>query len=133
MAGINQPPRSRPPAPHLDSQVSYRLGVPLVYIRGELDHDSVGYLRETIEQEFNEGSKPLILDMSDLSYLDSGGLSLMFDIVQRIRLPQWLGIVGPSASVRRLFEITGLADQEGLRLFADLHAVSAALAMPGED
>jgi len=133
MAGADKAPRSRIAAPHLDTQISYRLGVPLIYIRGELDHDSVGYLREAIDQELIGDPKALILEFSDLSYMDSGGLSLMFDTLARLKGKGWLGAVGLNPGVGRLLEITGLADHDGFRVFPDLHAASAALTRPEGD
>jgi len=120
--------RSKSAGSHLDTQVSYRLGAPLVYVKGEIDHDTAGHLREVIEQELTENPPVLILEFSELAYMDSGGLSLMFDTVQRFRDSGWLGVVATNQGVRRLLEITGLADHARFRLLPDLAAASAALA-----
>jgi anti-anti-sigma factor len=131
MNSSDRPPRSPMAGPYFDSQLSYRLGVPLIYVKGELDHDTAGSLRDAIAQELNDETKTLVLDFSDLSYMDSGGLSLMFDLVQRFRDSGWLGAVGANPGVSRLLEITGLVDHPGFRLFPDLPAVSAALSASG--
>ncbi len=120
-------PHHRSRALHLDSQVSYRLGVPLIYLKGELDHDSAAYLREIIRDETAGSPAALILEFSELTYMDSGGLSLMFDVVTNMKEPQWLGVVAPNPGVLRLLEITGLTDREGFKLLPDIQAVSKAL------
>ena len=127
MASENRSPRSKIAGPPLDLQVSYRLGPALIYVKGELDHDTTVYLREIIEQELKEDTQVLILDFSELAYMDSGGLSLMFDTVQRIKTPGWLGVVGANPGVGRLLEITGLADHPRFSLFADQRAAAMTL------
>lgn len=127
MNGPDIPPPFKTAGPQFDSQVSYRFGVPLIYVKGELDHDTVTSLRGVIEQEMSDGPEVLLLDFSELSYMDSGGLSLMFETVQRFKGSGWLGTVAPNHGVLRLLELTGLVDHAGFRLFADLRAASAAL------
>lgn len=109
---------------HLETQVSYRLNVPLIYVKGELDHDSSAHLRPVLEEELSSTPDALVLDFTELSYMDSGGLSLMFDLVQRFEPPRWVGVVGPNAGIERLLQMTGLADSQAFRLFPDLKAVA---------
>ena len=127
MSGNNPLWRHRPASLHLDSQVSYRLGVPVVYLKGELDHDSAAYLREVIKEETASKPTALILDFTELTYVDSGGLSLLFDVGATFDAPRWLGIVGPNHGVARLLEVTGLTDHENLRVFEDLKAAEQAV------
>jgi anti-anti-sigma factor len=127
MASQDRSPRSRIAGPPIDLQISYRLGPPLIYVKGELDHDTTGYLREMIDQELKGSTQVLILDFSELAYMDSGGLSLMFDAVQRFTDPGWLGVVGANSGVGRLLEITGLVDHPRFFLFADQRAAAAAI------
>jgi len=112
----------------IDLQVSYRYGVPLIYVGGELGHDSSQPLREAIDQELSNHSKVLLLEFSELVYMDSGGLSLLFDTGKRLGDGGWLGIVNPNHNVRRLAEMTSLFERRGFRLIEDLGSVPAALA-----
>jgi len=112
---------------HLESQVSYRLHAPLIYVKGELDHDSVGQLRPVIDEELRDEPAVLLLDLSELTYMDSGGLALMFEVVQRVRPPRWVGVVAPNQGIARLLEMTGLADADTFRVFPDQKTVAAAL------
>jgi anti-anti-sigma factor len=112
----------------LDTQLSYRYGVPLIYVSGELDHHTVSLLKGVISQELNEETPALLLEVSGLSYLDSGGLSLMFETMAKLRDRGWLGVIGPNVSVRKLLELTGLVDRPGFRIFSDLKSVPVAVA-----
>ena len=112
----------------LDLQVSYRLGAPLIYVKGELDHQTAPQLRAAIEEEWASAPPAVILELSGMSYLDSGGLSVLFDALTRLRGTAWLGAVGPIPPVARLLEMTGLTEQPDFRAFADLDAAALALA-----
>jgi anti-anti-sigma factor len=101
--------------------------VPLVYVKGELDHQTTSQLRGVIEEEWSATPCAVILDLSEVSYMDSGGLSLMFDTVNRFKGAGWLGVVGARSPVARLMEITGLTDQPGFRMLPDLLAAERAL------
>lgn len=127
MATPKIPGRSSPSSPGLDLQVSYRLGAPLVYVRGELDHQTAAQLREVIDEETAASPKALLLEISGLAYMDSGGLSLVFDTLNRMKGNGWLGVIGATAHVSRLMEITGLTDQTGFRVFPDQAAAARAL------
>ena len=127
MATPKIPMRSTAPSPHLDLQVSYRLGTPLVYVKGELDHQTATQLRDVIEEESAGDPPALILELTGLSYMDSGGLSLIFETVNRLKGKGWLGLVGANWPVSRLMEITGLTEQAGLRVLPNLAAAAEAL------
>jgi anti-sigma B factor antagonist len=111
----------------LDLQVSYRLGVPVVYVRGEIDHQTAPQLRAVLDEELASAPPAIIIDLSQVRYMDSGGLSLMFDTLTRIRGTGWLGLVGAVPPVARILDITGLTDQPGLRVLPTLEAAADAV------
>jgi anti-sigma B factor antagonist len=111
----------------LDLQVSYRLGAPLIYVKGELDHQTAPQLRAAIKEEWASAPPAVILELSEVTYLDSGGLSVLFDTLTWLRGAAWLGAVGPIPPVARLLEMTGLTEQPDFRAFADLDAAALAL------
>jgi anti-anti-sigma factor len=131
MTHADRSPRRRTTEPVLDSQVSYRLGVPLIYVKGELGHDSAEQLRSVIDQELAACPPALILDLSELLFIDSGGLSIMFNLVRRFSDPGWLAVVGANQGIARLLEATGLLDHPNFRVFSDAAAAAAALAAAG--
>jgi anti-anti-sigma regulatory factor len=69
----------------------------------------------------------VLLELSGVSYMDSGGLSLLFDTLTRPKGSSWLGVIAATSPVAWLIETTGLADQPGLRLLPELTAAASAL------
>lgn len=115
-------------SPPLEIQVSYRYGAPLIYVSGELDHGTANQLRGSIDEELAGQPSALLLEFSRLAYVDSGGLSLLFETAQRIKEGGWLGIVSPSGNVRKLIDMTGISERKGFRVIENLADVPAAIA-----
>lgn len=102
-------------------------GLPLVIVSGEIDHGSSGTLQTELDPVLDEGATIILLDLSDVTYIDSGGISVLLSAVRRLRNEGWLAAVNPNANVRRLFEIVGLKADQGFRLFDDREAAAAAV------
>jgi anti-anti-sigma factor len=92
-------------------------GMPLVVVRGEIDHGSSGSLQTTIDAAIEGGFPVVLLDLNDVTYIDSGGISVLLSTVRRLRNDGWLAAIGPNPNVRRLFEIVGLKFDAGFRVF----------------
>ena len=131
MVSQDRSPRSDASGSPLDLQVSYRLGVPLIYVKGELDHATSVFLREAIDDELKQDPPALLLEFSGLAYMDSGGLSLMFETVKRFDGSFGVGVIGANPTVNRLLEVTGLVDHPSFSVFADQRAAAATLGEAG--
>jgi anti-sigma B factor antagonist len=85
-------------------------GESVISMRGELDLSSAPPLRELLARMFmEEHPDRLVLDLTDLIYLDSTGLSVFVSAHKRAHasgMEFWLA--GPNSSVRRLLKITAL-------------------------
>lgn len=93
--------------------------LPLINLRGEIDHSNAAKVSAAIDQLLKEEHRVILLDLSDVAYMDSGGISVVLSALRRLRGRGWLGIINPNDNVRRLFQIVGLSLDEGLRLFSD--------------
>jgi anti-sigma B factor antagonist len=103
------------------------LSVPLLEVRGEIDHGNAQFLTQAIEEPLDRGESILILDLSLVEYMDSGGVSVLLSTVRRLRNRGWLGVVDPNSNVRRLLEIVGLTVDHGFRLFDSKEEASRAI------
>jgi anti-anti-sigma factor len=82
-----------------------------VALAGEFDAGSVDEFRAAVQGE-SVLWRRLLLDMSDLAFMDSTGLGALVRLNQRAReLGLELLLVRPSPPVVRLLELTGLEQQ----------------------
>jgi anti-sigma B factor antagonist len=73
----------------------------------------------------------LVLDLSDVTLLDSSGLGALVSLLNRARAGDGqLGLICPQRRIRRVFEITGL--RKAFVFGDDLDAVVAGLAQGPE-
>ena len=82
----------------------------LVLLQGDIDHHTASAMRETIDRTA-ESCLPqkLVLDFSDVSFMDSSGVGL---VMGRYRLIRSMGgsleITGASARIRAMMKMAGL-------------------------
>jgi anti-anti-sigma factor len=100
------------------SDVSYRDSVGVVYLRGEVDivqaHDLRGRLVSAVRNE----DLGLVVDLTDATYIDSVGVSLLFELAERLAERQLrLAVVVPDGGlVTRVLRIVNL------KSVAEVHA-----------
>ena len=114
----------------MDVRVSQIADTPLVEAHGDIDHNNCGSVEAALSSALDDGSVVVLLDLRDVTYIDSGGLSVLLSGVRRLRDRGWLGAVGPNSNVRRLLEIAGLLVDPNFRVFADLDEAGSAVAQP---
>jgi anti-sigma B factor antagonist len=112
----------------MDLRVSRLGGKPLVEAHGDIDHNTCGSVEAAISNALDEGDTVVLVDLRRVTYVDSGGLSVLLSGVRRLRDRGWLGVIGPNPNVRRLLEIVGLLVDPDFRVFADPAQAEAALA-----
>jgi anti-anti-sigma factor len=102
----------------VEIESSHLAGVPLLRLRGELDHGTATKLQAALD-EVDEGdaTRCIFLDLEHLSYMDSGGVSVFLRLLRKLEARGWVGLIGTDDRIRRLFVITGLANHPHLRFF----------------
>lgn len=81
----------------------------VVHVHGEVDQATAPELEAAIEKAMTAGTGDLVIDLSDVSFLDSGGMNVF------VRCAKPLGHAGrqlilrePQPAVRRALEIGGI-------------------------
>jgi anti-sigma B factor antagonist len=98
----------------------------LIGLVGELDIYTVPGFRQDVER-FDPAETQLVIDLSEVTLLDSSGLGSLVSLLNRARGGQGrLGLVCPHRHLRRVFEITGL--RRAFVFGDDLEDVRAGLA-----
>ncbi len=90
-------------APRLTIDVDHESIPVVVKVAGEIDVQTAGQLRETLE-ELSRGSHDVVLDMAQVEFMDSTGLGLLLSARKRGRL----SLRGLSDRALRLMQMTGL-------------------------
>jgi anti-anti-sigma factor len=99
-------------------QLQPRSDVALITVSGELDIASAPELEQTLEQIRPELTKLVIVDLRELEFMDSTGLSIIVRAHQRLSESNCeLTLIKGQPQVQRLLDLTGVADR--VRLFAE--------------
>jgi anti-anti-sigma factor len=97
----------------------------IVALDGEIDLDTVSHLRKEFRSVQDDGVSEIVLNIENVGYIDSIGLSALADASRKFRAAGgWLRLVSTNQNLRRLLDITGLI--RFLPLFADVGSALAA-------
>ncbi len=95
----------------LDVKEDHRGAAQLLELTGELDAASAPALRERLAEVATRGKGPLVIDLSELNFIDSTGLSVLINAKRRLsRRGRGFALVCPAGHVRRILEVTQLLD-----------------------
>jgi len=111
----------------MDVRVTNLCEVPLLELWGDIDHGSCNLFELALDDAMNPGDTTVLLDLSDVTYIDSGGLSVLFSRARRLKEDGWLGLINPNPNVRRLLEIVGVLADPRFRVFDSRETATAAL------
>jgi anti-sigma B factor antagonist len=81
----------------------------VIAARGEIDLFTAPDLKQVLTEVIESGQHRLVIDLSEVSFLDSTALGVLIGAVKRLRSRGGaLAIVNTEASIAKTFEITGL-------------------------
>lgn len=83
----------------------------VIWLEGEIDMSSADELRSVLMEH---RTRPLILDASNLTFMDSSGLKVLLEAAALRNGSGSLVLRRPTKSLRRLLEITAPHGVEGL-------------------
>ena len=106
------------PQPPFGTRVEVHDGVAVMALSGELDMAAVPILRENLAPFEGNGVSTIVLDLQELTFIDSSGLLAFLEARRRaMSNGHRLLLSGPSPVARRLIEVTGtqsLLDEQGV-------------------
>lgn len=92
----------------LTTRIEARNGVTSIALSGELDMATVPILNDQLAALQSDGARGIVLDLRDLSFVDSSGLHALVRAYRRAETDgHRLLLVGANPSTRRLCEMTG--------------------------
>jgi anti-sigma B factor antagonist len=95
----------------LDITVRQVDGTAVVAVAGEIDVYTSPHLQEQLVQVLRDGKSSIVLDLSEVTFLDSTGLGVLITGLKRCRSADGdLVLVTAQPNVLKVLEITGLND-----------------------
>ena len=81
----------------------------IIAARGEIDLYTAPDLKQVLTDAIEGGERRVVIDLSDVSFLDSTALGVLIGAVKRLRSRDGvLTIVNTDPNIAKTFEITGL-------------------------
>lgn len=82
-----------------------------VRLLGELDMSTASQLRDELARLASDGATLVTVDLSDLAFIDSTGLSVLITGLKRLRQQGGdMALRSPTPGTRKVLEITGLTE-----------------------
>jgi anti-anti-sigma factor len=102
-----------------DFRVSTELHPPFTIINvcGELDIATEPELRRRVEAILDHPTARLLFDLTDVEFLDSTGLQIIFDTYVRLGRGHRVAVCGLSPRVKKVFDALGLSNE--IAIYAD--------------
>jgi len=95
---------------------------PVLYVEGEIDVYTSPKLKEKIRELFEGGAFSFVVDLTNVSYIDSTGLGVLIGALRRAREKNGtVLLVFASPRLKRIFEITGL--DKNFTIYENLESV----------
>jgi anti-anti-sigma factor len=97
---------------HLDVSLATRSdGALVIALAGELDLATSSELATKLEELAGQPHRPVIVDLSHLTFLDSSGIALLVaESRRRVDSGGRLVLAGPTGEVRRVLEIARISE-----------------------
>jgi anti-sigma B factor antagonist len=112
----------------ISSRVRETEGLPVIDVSGEVDIYTTPQFKEAVNEILQQGHIHIIINLTDVSYMDSSGFGTLLSATKRLR-PQNGGIylVGCNEAVSRMLDITRLNT-----IFTVVHTEEEAVASVAE-
>jgi anti-sigma B factor antagonist len=94
----------QPKGAQVDVATSWEAAVPILAVSGELDMSNVDVLKAAVAAL---RADKVVFDLSALRFMDSAGIAALLEAREQIGS---VLLRAPSPTVRRVIEVTGLAD-----------------------
>ena len=92
-------------------------GVTVATVQGEIDLSNAAGLEMAISNAVANQALGLVVDLASVDYLDSAGVTLLFNLARRVsrRQQQFMVVVPREAHVREILSLSGATDALALQ------------------
>ena len=96
--------------------------IPMLVATGAINGDACGSLQSALDGLTEARHNIVFLDLNNVTCMNSAGFSVLLTWVQALHGRGWLGVIGPSANIRRILEAEGFLRHPNVRVFETRHA-----------
>lgn len=98
-------------------QLDEKSGITVASIEGEIDLSNAAELEMAISHAVANDAAGLVVDLASVDYLDSSGVTLLFNLARRVsrRQQEFVVVVPAEAHVREILTLSGATDALALR------------------
>ena len=109
-------------------EVNLYEGLPIVEAEGEIDHWRAPELEQKINEVIEQGHNKIIIDFSNLTYIDSGGVSVLFLQLQKLKsLKGQLVVITSNKNIIKILSLVKITQQEGFSLCSSMETAKECL------
>ena len=101
-------PLNEPPTSVITTSVTYRAGLVVLTVAGDIDLSTADELEVAIDAVLNHRPPAFIIDLSAVEFLASVGLRLLFTTNERAEIPGRFAVVADSPATRKPIQLTDL-------------------------
>lgn len=108
----------------LETAMRTEAGIPVLGVAGEIDVFTAPEFKSAINRAIESGITDMVIDLSQVSYMDSSGFGTLLGATKRVR-PKGgsINLVGCSEAIERMMKITRL--DTVFNLFASVDEAAA--------
>jgi len=93
----------------IETSLRHRDGIPLLDVIGEIDIYTTPQFKEAVSEAINENNPAIIINMAQVTYMDSSGFGTLLSATKRLRpLNGALYLSGCNDAIQRMLQITRL-------------------------
>jgi anti-anti-sigma factor len=109
-----------------DLDVEVRDRIVIAHVSGEIDMSNAGALKAALAEQITNEALGLVIDLSDLRYVDSVGIQLLYELRKQLKTRgQKLALVVPSGSVtEKTLQLVNAAEFLGMSCSASAAAAA---------
>lgn len=87
----------------------------VVVVRGEIDMATAPQLRDLLNRLVNDSTESIVLECEHLDFLDSSGIGVLVATTKGLADGRTITIDAPQPHVRKVLELTGVAEHVTIR------------------
>lgn len=100
--------------------VEIRGGCSVVAVSGEVDLSNVHHLRQGIEQASDMAPEGFVIDLSEVTYIDSAGIAALMSAYRRVCPNGRLAIVAVHENVKGILSLINIDRLPGVHILHDI-------------